>query len=75
MTDARNPASGMVTTEDRVELPIGARAFNYYDRKPGRIRGWDRDGWFDFDHDDGTSALLDGSRICSVGFAEGKGWM
>jgi len=31
--------------------------------------------WFIFEHDDGTSADLDGSRICSVQFAQKKGWL
>ena len=30
--------------------------------------------WFDFHHADGSCASLDGSRICSVEFAERKGW-
>ena len=31
--------------------------------------------WFEFQHDDGTSAYLDGSRICSTQFAIRKGWV
>jgi hypothetical protein len=31
--------------------------------------------WFDFQHDDGTSALLDGSRICSTRYAKNRGWL
>jgi hypothetical protein len=31
--------------------------------------------WFNFIHDDGTSASLDGSRICTNEFARRKGWM
>lgn len=30
--------------------------------------------WFTFRHTDGSSALLDGSRICSLAYAERKGW-
>jgi len=43
--------------------------------KPGVIVDIESDGWFDFNHDDGTKAFLNGERICSVGFAKGKGWM
>ncbi len=31
--------------------------------------------WFKFLHDDGSSAYLDGSRICSIQFAQKKGWI
>jgi hypothetical protein len=31
--------------------------------------------WFDFRHDDGTRATLDGSRICSEALAKRKGWV
>lgn len=31
--------------------------------------------WFTFRHDDGSSALLDGSRICTEQFARVKGWL
>ena len=66
---------GTIKTEDGVRLSSGDRAFNYYDHKPGRVGHVDTDGWFDFDHEDGTRALLDGSRICSVEFAAARGWM
>jgi len=31
--------------------------------------------WFNFNHADGSSTKLDGSRICSVGYAKRKGWI
>jgi hypothetical protein len=31
--------------------------------------------WFEFLHDDGTSASLDGSRVCSEGHARSRGWV
>lgn len=31
--------------------------------------------WFDFRHDDGTVALLDGSRICSIELAQRRNWV
>jgi hypothetical protein len=59
-----------IRTEDGVTLHPGDRAFNYYDQKPGTIsEAPDSSGWFTFTHDDGTSALLNGERICSEGFA------
>jgi hypothetical protein len=65
-----------IRTEDGAALNEGDRAYNYYDMKPGTIRAnsLDSAGWFDFDHDDGSSAYLDGSRICSTAFATRKGW-
>lgn len=65
----------MITTEDGVTVGRGDRVFNYYDRKVGVIASdVDTAGWFDVDHDDGTRAYLDGSRICSLGFAQRRGW-
>jgi hypothetical protein len=59
------------TTEDGVVLYEGDHAYNYYDMKPGRIgKSANFDGWFDFDHDDGSSQLLNGQRICSDAFAK-----
>ena len=60
------------TTEDGVKVREGDRAYNYYDMKPGKIgrsAGNLPDPWFDFIHDDGTIALLNGQRICSLKFA------
>lgn len=70
------PAAGScVTTEDGAIMLVGARAFNYYDRKPGKITMLDADGWFDFEHDDGTVKSLNGERICTLAFAQRKGWV
>ncbi len=65
-----------VVTEDGVKLVEGDRAYNYYDMKPGLIgkESSGFDGWFDFHHDDGTRALLNGQRICSTGFAKARGF-
>lgn len=30
--------------------------------------------WFDFEQEDGRVCSLDGSRICSIEFAQRKGW-
>lgn len=74
-----------ITTEDNVELLVGARAYNYYDMQSGRISrintvynsdkpNHKRDIWFDFKHDEGGMTLLNGERICSLAFAAHKGW-
>lgn len=67
----------MIRTEDGMVLAPGDRAFNYYDMKPGRIGRMDlgSEGWFSFLHEDGSYATLDGSRICTIGFAQRKGWL
>lgn len=31
--------------------------------------------WFEFRHDDGTRASLDGSRVCTEAFARRRGWL
>ena len=31
--------------------------------------------WFDFKQDDGSGTTLDGSRICSIEYAQRKGWL
>lgn len=31
--------------------------------------------WFDFVQDDGTTVSLDGSRICTIDYAQRKGWL
>ena len=65
-----------VVTEDGATLQQGDRAYNYYDMKPGMIEDLnpaDR-GWFKFLHDDGTTAFLNGQRICSLTFAARRGF-
>ena len=64
-----------IITEDGKTLKVGDRAFNYYDMQPGEIELIDYDGWFEFRHDNGSKAYLDGSRICSIEFATKKGWI
>lgn len=66
-----------IETEDAVTLKVGDRAFNYYDHKVGTILGPinERDSWFDFAQDDGTTKLLNGARICSLDFAIRRGWI
>lgn len=57
----------MIHTEDKARLNPGDRAYNYYDRQPGTI-GDDVDpqGWFTFRHDEGSTAILNGERICTL---------
>jgi len=79
-----------IKTEDGVMLEPGDRAFNYYDMKLGYIHPTremtdytaaghetnpNQDLWFDFMHDEGGVAILNGQRICSIRFAERKGWI
>lgn len=52
-------------TEDGKLVHEGDRVFNYYDQKWGVMGPIARDGWFDVFHDDGTKAVLDGSRIAT----------
>jgi len=95
MNEAIPTGGKVITTEDKVRLVEGDRAYNYYDMRPGvigKINDWAQPNiskgqnsstpveewdnyWFDFQHDDGTRALLDGSRICSIGYATRKGWV
>jgi len=68
--------SRTVKTEDGMTVRPGTRVFNYYDRQAGVIQDdIDSEGWFTLTHDDGTSKLLDGSRICSIQFAMAKRWI
>lgn len=60
---------------ETIHLAEGDRAFNYYDRKPGVIGKIDDTGWFHFRQDDGTVKVLNGERICSTHYAEGRGWL
>jgi hypothetical protein len=64
-----------IYTEDGAELTAGDRAYNYYDRKAGTVGTIERDGWFDFTHDDGGSAFLNGERVCSLDYARRRGWV
>lgn len=73
-----------IMTEDHVELGFGDKAYDYYNMKPGKIgrihapygNGEDlnQDIWFDFEHDEGGSAMLNGQRICTLRFAERRGF-
>jgi len=63
-------------TEDGVELHTGDVAYDYYSMKPGRIGRAisGQEGWFDFEHDDGTVTMLNGQRICSMAYAVKRGF-
>lgn len=75
-----------IITEDDIKMRQGDLAYNYYDMKPGRIaklelafqsgqEGDLKNGlWFEFLHDDGSTALLNGARICSMKFALARGF-
>ena len=67
-----------IKTEDGVIVNPGDRVYNYYDMKPGVIREGSvmqaPDPWFNVDHDDGTTSLLNGQRICTIEFAKRRGF-
>lgn len=56
-----------ITTEDGYDVGENTRVFNYYDQKFGEITRIGEDGWARVTHDDGSIAMLDGSRMA---FAE-----
>lgn len=73
-----------------VDHAEGTRVYNYYDRKAGEITRvasypdaptmpvHEKDGaafWVSVRHDDGTTALLDQSRMCSIEYARSRGWL
>ena len=68
----------MFKTEDGVRVSYGDRVYNYYDMKAGVIVEGSMtmapDPWFDVKHDDGSIAVLNGPRICSIEWAKRKGW-
>lgn len=55
--------SDLTTEDNRTPITEGQRLFNYYDQKWGTVGRIDSDGWFDFHHEDGTKALLNGARV------------
>lgn len=57
-----DPAEFTVT-EDGHPFKEGDRLYNYYDCKWGVVGEIDRQGWFTFRHDDGTSATLNSVRV------------
>jgi hypothetical protein len=67
-----------IRTEDGVIVHEGDRVYDYYNMKPGVIVPGSLthapDVWFDVKHDDGTRSLLNGSRICSITFAQRRGF-
>lgn len=72
----RHYATRTIRTEDGKKVAAGSRVFNYYDMKAGIISSpIDKEGWFDVTHDDGSTALLNGERICTIPFARMKGWL
>ena len=63
-------------TEDGVNFKTGDKVFNYYDMEIGTVGEIEEDGWFNFIHDDGLrDSYLNGERICTIQFAQTKGWL
>jgi hypothetical protein len=87
--DAKPPATLHLECGTEVKHEPGTPVYNYYDMKPGEIteaatypqpltsskHGIDGAAWWvRVLHDDGTTALLDQSRMCSIEFARSRGW-
>ncbi len=74
MTDSAN----IIRTEDDHIVSEGERVYDYYNMKAGTIVPGSLvrapDVWFDVRHDDGTIAILNGARICTIGYAQSRGW-
>jgi len=70
--------SVQIRTEDGVTVGENDRVYNYYDMKPGYIKPNSirmmPDPWFDVVHDDGTTSVLNGERICSLQYAKRRGF-
>jgi hypothetical protein len=67
-----------IVTEDGVVVKEGQMVYNYYEMKPGVIIPGSicmaPDPWFDVQHEDGTTSLLNGQRICTIEFAKRRGF-
>lgn len=68
----------VIKTEDGVVVNEGDRIYDYYSMEPGvivpnTIRMMP-DAWFDVEKDDGSRTLLNGQRICTLTYAQRKGW-
>ena len=72
------PKPTSLLTEDGKRLNEGDRCYNYYDMKAGVIVPGTGtmlpDAWFDIKHDDGTTAILNGQRICTTEYAKRRGF-
>jgi hypothetical protein len=67
--------SNHIITEDHVELVEGDQAYDYYDFNLGTIHDIDASGWFDLVTEDGRRLYRNGQRVCSVAFAQRRGWV
>lgn len=63
--DDGSPNPEWLITEDGHPFGVGDRLFNYYDCKWGRVASEpdSYNGWFNFVHEDGTSASLNSVRV------------
>lgn len=61
------PALGQFATADGKVAGKGSELFNYYDLKWGHVvDDPDDEGWFTFEHQDGTRATLNGERVAAA---------
>jgi hypothetical protein len=89
--DAVPPATLHLECGTEVPHAVGTRVFDFYDRKPAVITRvatspdaptmpcHARDGgaawWVTVRFDDGGGSLLDQSRMCSIAYAQSRGWL
>jgi len=67
-----------IRTEDGKIVHEGDRVYNYYDMKPcvivpNTIRMMP-DAWFDTEDDTGRTTVLNGQRICTLQYAQRRGF-
>jgi hypothetical protein len=66
LTPRASACTDLTTEDNRTPITPGQRLFNYYDCKWGTVGAIGTDGWFDFTHEDGTRATLNGVRVSTV---------
>ena len=58
------------------EANFGDKVYNLADQKVGTLLSETRvGGWFKVRHEDGSFALLNGERMCSLEVANKQGWL
>lgn len=89
--NAKPPETLHLECGAEVAHSVGTPVFNYYDHKPGTIsrvatyadaptmpvhaKDGDAAWWVTVRHEDGSTALLDQSRLCSIEYARARGWL
>lgn len=89
--EATPPATLRLECGAEVPHAVGTPVFNFYDMKAGviertatrpqaptmPIHAWSGGAawWVDVRHDDGSTTVLDQSRMCSMEHARARGWV